>query len=49
MIDLQEKYRNMNFDDNDIEIEEDSEGEEIGELKHKSFKKLKSVVIGQYK
>lgn len=45
MIDLQEKYRNMNFDDNDIEIEDDSEGEEIGELKHKSFKKLKSVVI----
>lgn len=49
MIDLQEKFLDINLDDNDMEIEYESEEEETGELRHKSFKKLRSVVIEQYK
>ena len=38
-INLQEKYRNMSFDNNDIEMEIDSEPEEKITLKHKKVKK----------
>jgi hypothetical protein len=40
MIQLQEKYRNMFFDDNDMEMEIDSEPEEEITLKHKKQKRL---------
>lgn len=47
MIELQDKYKNMSFDDNDMEIEEDEEEEEEEEieLKHKPYKRLKPVIV----
>lgn len=47
MIGLQEKFLEIDLDHNDMEIEYESE-EEV-ELKHKSYKKVKSIVIEQYK
>lgn len=51
MIELQEKYRRMTFDDNDMEVDEDEEDEEEPVLRHKPSKKVKKgvVIIEQYK
>ena len=40
MINLQEKYRSMSFDNNDIEMEIDSESEDEITLKHKKVENL---------